>query len=224
MHSLSAIHKAQLLELDGVIQIHCERFSKIYEQGMAPDFVYWVESGLVKVTVGGRDRKEIVLRVIPAGGLFGLLGVLQGDERTGNAIALTRTGIFAIPRTAFLEYCDRHPEFWIYLAKLLAREQRALNHRIQLLVLYDVEYRLVSSLIQLSELCGPEEAGSPIHSIPLSQEDIAVVIGATRETTSNKLNYLAKRNLVLLGRRRVAIPSLDNLRAVLNDKDPASPA
>ena len=224
MFSLPQTHKTQLLELDGVTHMVVERFSKIYEKNGAPDFAYWVESGLVKISVTGHDRKEIVLRVIPAGGLFGVVGVLQGSQRTGDAVALTRTSIIAVPRAAFLEYCDRHPEFWIYLTKSMAQQQRALQERIQLLVLHDVHYRLVSSLLQLSELCGPDEPGSAMHSVPLSQEDIAVVIGATRETTSNKLNLLAKRRLVLLGRRRVAIPSLEKLRDALNGPGPESPA
>lgn len=216
-------HKTQLLELDGVTRIRGERFLKIYAQGEAADFVYLVESGLVKVMVTGLERTEIVLKVVPPGGLFGLIGVLQGSERTANAVALTRTTIIAIPAAGFLEYGDRYPEFWNYVTKSMAKDQAALHQRIQLLTLHDVQYRLVSSLIQLSEMCGSEEPGSPMHSIPLSQEDISVFIGATRETTSNKLNLLAKRKLVLLGRRRVAVPSLENLRAALNGKGSATP-
>lgn len=215
MFPLSAAIQQELISLDGVSKVKGERFYRIYAEGDRPDYVYLLDSGLVKASVTGRDDKEIVLSIVSPGHLFGLHGVLLERARSSHAVVLADAVFHEIPQRSFLQYCEQRPEVWRYLAQVLARRQGELHRKIQLLVLHDVEYRLLTSLLELAELCGPEEPNGSVYSIPLSQEDLADIIGATRETTSNKLNVLARRKLLVLGRRRVVISSLDALRAAL---------
>jgi DNA-binding IclR family transcriptional regulator len=56
------------------------------------------------------------------------------------------------------------------------------------------------------------------YSLPLSQSELASLIGATRETTSTTLNALARRGLIKLGRRLLVVPSADNLRVAVNER------
>lgn len=218
MLEFPAAHRKEILELGGAISVTGNRFLEIFREGDESSFLYLLESGLVKICARGSGDQEIVLRVLGPGGVFGLAGLLGDSPRTAHAVALSRVNIMAVPRGAVLDYCRHHPDFWAFLAKLLADHQAGLYRKIRMLVLHDVRYRLLSCLIELSEICGPDAPGSPIYSIPLSQEDLALIIGATRETTSNKLNELARRKLVILGRRRVVIGSLDNLRADLDGR------
>ncbi|MEO8661221.1 MAG: Crp/Fnr family transcriptional regulator [Bryobacteraceae bacterium] len=205
----------ELLKCEGITKIRGNRFDPLYLEAAEPDFVYIVESGLVKTSVRGPADKEIVLHIFPKGEIFGVVAAVLQRQHEDRATMLTEGTIAAIPKSAFDSYCQRNPNFWNYLTKLIAYRKTELHRKIQLLVLHDVEYRLVSCLIDLAEMADSQGTGGAMPSIPLSQEDLAVVIGATRETTSNKLNIMSRSNHVILGRKKVVVPSIERLRGLL---------
>jgi CRP/FNR family transcriptional regulator len=214
MPSLSVAHQKNFRELCGIAPLEAHRFRKIFEEGEQVDAVYLIESGLVKLSVSGPEKKEIVVRIAGPGNLIGVVDVLADVSRTYSASALTPARLLFVPNSTFRTYCEDHDDLCQDLLRELARQQVELYRKIQLLVLHDVRHRLVDSLIDLAMVCGAD--GEGMHSVPLSQEDLAVVIGATRETTSNKLNALAHQNLVVLARKRITIPSLEALRTSLD--------
>lgn len=217
MSSLSSLIRRELVHLDGVGRLHARRFKSIYTVGEAAASVYLLESGLVKVFRRDDDRREIVLNIIGSGELFGEQCLLLEGPHRASAEVLRDAAIYSIPAEIFLKFCEGHPEMWILLAQMLARRQASLQNKIEALVLKDVEQRLISCLLDLAEICGRDHSSAE-YSIPLSQEDVAKIIGATRETTSNKLNGLARKNLIHLGRRRVILTSLDALRTAANQR------
>ncbi|HBY59012.1 MAG TPA: hypothetical protein DEH78_04275, partial [Solibacterales bacterium] len=114
----------------------------------------------------------------------------------------------------FIGRCESEPAMWRSVAQHLGEQQETLHRRIDMLIRRDVEYRLATTLLDLAESFGPEQTGD--YVIPLSQEDFADLVGATRETASGKLNQFQKKRLVRLGRRRVVIARLEPLRALLD--------
>ncbi|MDX2153268.1 MAG: Crp/Fnr family transcriptional regulator [Bryobacteraceae bacterium] len=202
------------LLLDGRESSPTVRGQIIFSEGRPPEFVYFLHSGLVKVCRGASASKEIVLGVAHPGELFGLKNAILDKKHWDRATVLVSGELTAIPRLDFLKLCDSKPELWRIIARMLSERQEELHRRVEMLVLASVEQRLLSCLVELAEFgpYAPEEG----HSIPLSQGDLADIIGATRETTSNKLNRLAQRDLVVLGRRRVIVPRPAQLRTALN--------
>ena len=81
-----------------------------------------------------------------------------------------------------------------------------------MLCLHDVEYRILHYLAELSSLMKPVENGEG-YQVPITQLELADLIGATRETTSTTLNQLERRGLLKLSRRMLTIPSPDTLRS-----------
>ena len=75
-----------------------------------------------------------------------------------------------------------------------------------------MEYRIRTTSASLPLSVGSRNDGLQEYSIPLSQSELASLIGATRETTSTTLNALARRGLVRLGRRLLVISSMDHVR------------
>jgi CRP-like cAMP-binding protein len=214
MLSLPEAHQQNFRKLRDATPIEAQRFRKIFEEGERGDTVYLIESGLVKLSVSGPENKEIVVRMAGGGSLVGAVDVIADLPRACSATALAATRLTAVPYSTFRIYCEDHRDLSQELLRELARQQVQLYRTIQLLVLHDVRHRLIDSLIDLATICGAD--GNGTQSVPLSQEDLAVVIGATRETTSNKLNALAHQGLVVLARRRITIPSLEALRRSLD--------
>jgi CRP/FNR family transcriptional regulator len=101
---------------------------------------------------------------------------------------------------------------WRQVAEFLVMHKRRLERKIELLCLQDVEYRILYYLAELAGTVG-SRLNNQESSIPLSQGELASLIGATRETTSTTLNALARRSLIRLGRRQLIVISLDEVRS-----------
>jgi len=210
---LAQIVRADVLSLQGVTRFSPNRrFALLYSEGSPADSIYFLESGLVKTYKRATESKEIILEIIAPGELFGLQALGTVRQQQVSAEILQEGHIQVIPRDVFLQFCATRPEMWRLLADGLLVKNRQLEKKIELLCLQDVEYRILHFVLQLAETLG---AGEDNHerSIPLSQGELACLIGATRETTSTMLNNLARRGLLRLGRRQLFVPSLEGVRA-----------
>jgi CRP-like cAMP-binding protein len=215
--TLASLLRDTLLAGSAVTRIQrCRRFTVLYSPGSAPDSVYYLESGLVKIVKGGDggedDGKEVLLHLVHPAEIFGEESVLNDSARTASAEVVSEASIAIIPKDAFLSFCAREPEAWRMVAEQALRRTRHLEQKIELLAVRDVEYRILHYLAELAEVLGvPQPDGS--RSMSFSQGEIACLVGATRETTSTTLNSLARRGLVTLGRRRLVVAEPHLLRA-----------
>lgn len=215
--SLTAAVRADLLQSDTVTKFSPNRrFATVYSEGDPSESVYYVESGLVKLYKRDNENKEIIIQILASGELFGEQALGAESTRNVSAEILQEGVLYIIPRATFLNFCDERPALWRAVSELLITRKRDLEKKIELLCLQDVEYRILYYLAELATLFGVK-SGQEI-SVPLSQGELASLIGATRETTSTTLNNLARRGLIRLGRRQLIIPSLDDVRAAAQDR------
>ncbi len=192
------------------------RGATIYGPDSAADSVYFVDSGFVKLVQRGNDGKEVMLSIVAPGNVFGEQALYLGGVRSNSAQVLQEGAIYQIPRSVFLSFTESAPEALRGLCEALMHRQRDLEQKVGLLCLHDVEYRILHYLANLVTEFGA--AGSQEYSIPLSQSELAHLIGATRETTSTTLNNLARRGLLRLGRRMLMVSSVDAVRAAARER------
>lgn len=213
--ALAKLIREQLLGKEGVTRImQARRFTVLYSTNNPADSVFMLESGLVKIVKRGNDNKEVLLTLVRANEIFGEDALLIGGNRQSSAEILQEATLSIVPRDLFARFCNEHPDSWRLLAELLARRQQDLQQKIELLLMRDVEQRILLYLAELAEAVGiPEEGnGGNTCSIQLSQGEVASLVGATRETTSSTLNALARRGLVTLGRRKLVVADPNVLR------------
>jgi len=216
--SIAAIIRAELLHLDGVIKFAPNRrFTTLYSEGSPADSVLFLESGLVKLCKRGEEGKEIILQIVAPGELFGEQSLGGEHTRATSAEVLQEGAIYNIPRDLFLRFCDTRTDMWRYVAQLLIERKRNLEKKIELLCMQDVEYRILHYMAELASSFGTRLDGHE-YAIPLSQGELAGLIGATRETTSTTLNLLARKGLIRLGRRQLIVSSLDGVRNAARDR------
>jgi len=213
--------RGELIHLDGVTKFSPNRrFATVYSEGSPADTIFFVESGLVKIYKRGDDNKEIILQSVAPGELFAEQ-TLMGEQNRAIAAEVLQEGIiYVIPRDLLLRVCERRPELWREIAGFLALRQRQLEKKIELLCLYDVEYRILYYMAELASSFGSKNGAD--YSIPLSQGELASLIGATRETTSTTLNALARRGVIKLGRRQLIVPSIEGVLAAANHRTQAA--
>jgi len=221
-NSIAAVVRSELINLDGVTKFSPNRrFATVYSEGSALDSLFFLDSGLVKIYKRGDDNKEIILQIVAAGELFGEQALGSEPSRSISAEVLQEGVIYVIPKDVFLRACDNHPELWREMAGLLTVRKRQLEKKIELLCLRDVEYRILYYMADLARMFGAKANGAE-YSIPLSQGELASLIGATRETTSTTLNHLARRGVIKLGRRQLIVPSIDGVLEAANRRSQAA--
>ncbi len=220
--SIANVVRSELINLDGVTKFSPNRrFAAVYSEGGPLDSLFFLESGLVKIHKRGDDNKEIILQILGSGELFGEQALGAESSRNVAAEVLQEGIIYAIPRNIFLRVCDDHPELWREISLLLTTRKRQLEKKIELLCLRDVEYRILYYMADLARMFGAR-AGGAEYSIPLSQGELASLIGATRETTSTTLNALARKGVIRLGRRQLIVPSIDGVLEAANQRTQAA--
>jgi CRP/FNR family transcriptional regulator len=172
--------------------------------------VYFLDSGLVKIEKTADANRELLLSVVAAGEIFGEQGLL-GDTAFSFSAKVLESGVaYAIPTDVFQKFCERRPDVWRLVIQHLLERKQELERKVEHLCESDVKQRLVYYMQELARLnASGDTRGSVIH---ISQNELASLIGATRETTSTTLNALARQGLIELAHRLVRIPSLQALQ------------
>jgi CRP/FNR family transcriptional regulator len=186
----------------------------IYSAGTPANHVYFLDSGLVKIEKLSGLNKELLLNVVSAGEVFGEQAITGEGVFTSSAKALETGVAYSIPTDVFQRFCERRPDIWRLVAQHFIQRKDELERKIEHLCQSDVRQRLVYYLEELARLNPTREAGGNV--IHISQNELASLVGATRETTSTTLNALARQGVIALGHRLVMIPSIESLRDSAN--------
>jgi len=210
----------QILRTDGVQRLTpCRRSTVLFRAGDAAAHVFYVESGLVKILREGSDGRDLLITIVRGGELFGEECTFFDAPRETTAEMLTDGVVYAIPVGVFTQTLRDTPQSWELLATFQAKRKRALERKLDLLFLRDVEQRILRTLLELADIFGGTESR---FTVQLSQSEVANLIGATRETTSTTLNAMARRGVISLGRRIITVPSIETLIAA--SRNPVAPA
>lgn len=220
MPSLAAAARSALLASPEVTELtSLRRSTSLFSQGQPADSLYVIEEGMVKLTRTSAGTGRIILGIFGPGMVVGEEALLEGDEETyyADAEVLAPSTAIRAPRGVVAQALAQSPEFSTAFYAGIIRQKATLAQKVELLCLHDVEYRILHYLEQLSSLA-PKQEGAEGHQLPITQLELADLIGATRETTSTTLNQLERRGLVKLSRRLLTIPSPQALAAAAHAK------
>jgi len=208
---LASLPEPQLRELLSLARRRrFDRHEVIFHEGDPGDAVHLINQGRVGLRVTTPLGDTVTLRILGPGAVFGELALLDPAPRNATVVALERTETLALHRDHFEELRRQHPEVDRILIDSLVAEVRRLSiHLLEALyvpVPRRVELRLVDLVQQYGD--GHEE---PVD-IPLTQEDIAELCGASRTTVNKVLRDLEAEGLVTMSRGHIRIPEPQHLR------------
>lgn len=217
--SLASAARSALLSLSDVNRLTSLRRSMIlYSQGQVADSLYLIEEGLIKLTRINDTGSRIILSIHGPDHLFGEeVFVEENPTYYAEAEVLTTSSLVRIPHQALRHVLETNPALVSPVLNYILLQKQELARKVELLCLHDVEYRILHYLAELSKLVKPAEDGES-YQLPITQLELADLVGATRETTSTTLNQLERRGLVKLSRRLLTIPSPATLREATVDK------
>ncbi len=202
-------------ERDAVLEAARERrFDKgevVFHEGDPADAMHLLVSGRLVVQVATPDGERASLNVLGPGDHVGELALLpHGGHRSASVTALENATTRVLTAHAFRDLCDRHPAVQGLLVDLLAERVKELSNRLLETMYLPLDRRLYRSLDQLGRSYA--EPGRP-PVVPLTQEQLADLVGGTRPTVNQILQRLADEGIIELGRGRLVIRDLGALRA-----------
>jgi CRP-like cAMP-binding protein len=212
MAQLAPSDRAALEALGVIRRYRAGRFVML--EGDRISHVIILREGRVKVTSTMPDGRELLLAVRGPGDLIGELSALDDDDGVCSAAveAIEPLVAHVIAREVFLDYVQRHPPALVVVARSLATRLKGSDRRRVDVGSYDTTRRVARILVELAERHGhPTAAGIEI-GVALSQEELAGLITASRESVARSLTALRRRGFVVTGRRSIVVRDLDGLR------------
>jgi CRP/FNR family transcriptional regulator/CRP/FNR family cyclic AMP-dependent transcriptional regulator len=169
------------------------------------DSLYLIVSGRVRVTILADDGREIVLAVLGEGDFFGEMSLLDNEPRSATAIAMEDTEVLIIHQKEFFSIVEKRPPILIKLLSVISARLRKANHQIGSLALLDVYGRVARVLLDLAQEQGTRLKDGRISFRRPTHQEIANMIGATRETVSRMISDLHRQGYIEIAGKNVII-------------------
>ncbi len=159
----------------------------LFEAGDEPDSLFVVLAGRIAIAIGNRpfDHRESVIALMDEGDLFGEMGMLDTRPRSAGARALEPSTVLEIPYNAVRDQLDNSTHLLWNVIRMLSQRLRAMDQALADSVFLDVTGRTAKRLLDLS-------GGSDEFTLPVTQEELAGMVGASRERVNKAIASFIK--------------------------------
>ena len=203
-------------ELDAIYKLsftkNCPKDTVILLENEEGDTLFIIINGKVKVTTFSESGKEVIFSILNEGDFFGDMSLLDGKPRSATVISMEDSKLRLIRRYDFNNLIEKHPRIALRLLEELTLRLRKADERIESLAFLDVTGRVAGILLQLAEEHGEKtDTGSLIRSRPTHQE-LANMVGTTRETVSRVLKQLENKQYVSMNGKEINIIDPENFK------------
>jgi len=196
----------------GVTVVELARAERLFEEGASGNQLYVILDGKIKLTRAAADGRENLLSVLGPGEMFGELSLFDPRPRTASATAVTDSRLAALAHDDLRSWLTGRPDVALHLLRALAQRLRRANDVMADLVFTDVPGRVAKALLDLSDRFGtPQEDGLQVNH-DLTQEELAQLVGASRETVNKALADFAARGWLQLSAKSVLLIEPERLR------------
>jgi CRP-like cAMP-binding protein len=183
----------------------------VFVEGEPGDRLYIVISGKVKIGRRAPDGRENLLTIMGPSDMFGELSIFDPGPRTSSATTITEVRAVPMDRETVRAWIADRPEIAEKLLRVLARRLRRTNHDLADLIFTDVPGRVAKQLLRLAQRFGTQDGDVLRVSHDLTQEEIAQLVGASRETVNKALSDFAHRGWIRLEGKSVLISDSERL-------------
>jgi CRP/FNR family cyclic AMP-dependent transcriptional regulator len=192
-------------ELDVVRAVAAEKsYQKnavVLTEGEMGDSLYMIQSGKVKVFIGDEDGREIILKILSAGDFFGEMSMIDKQPRSASVTTIEASTFLVLTHAMFEKCVEQAPKIGNMVMRMLAQRVREADRKIGTLALMDVYGRVASTLLELSVYSD----GKLMVGEKLSQQDLANMVGASREMVNRILKDLSDRGFISIESKSITI-------------------
>ncbi|MBL8515475.1 MAG: Crp/Fnr family transcriptional regulator [Betaproteobacteria bacterium] len=189
------------LVTDMTIEKQVPKNSVVITEGEVGDSLYAIMSGRVKVFIGDEEGREIILKMLGPGDVFGEMSLIDRQPRSASVSTLEPCVFKVLSHSSFEICLDRAPRIAIGVMNALAKRLRDADRKITTLALMDVYGRVAHTLLELAV----HSNGKLLVGQKLSQQDIANMVGASREMVNRILKDLSERGYITVESKSITI-------------------
>lgn len=174
--------------------------------------LHFIRDGHVKIVLITEAGKETLLALFSAGDCFGEIAALDGGPRSATAVAVERTETLALLRDDLIAFLREHPDFALEVIALLATRLRRLDARLEDAYFLDLDGRLARCLLDLAEEVGERTHDGVRVRMPLSQTDLAAMLGSTRVSVNRLLGVYQDAGMIAVESDALVIKDIEGVR------------
>jgi CRP/FNR family transcriptional regulator, cyclic AMP receptor protein len=189
-----------------------DRGESIFFKGDDGDTLYVIVSGEVKIVLAAPDGQESILIVLGEGDFFGEMALFDAKPRSADAVAIGPTTTLTLHRREFEQFVRENPEVAFPIFRSLTARLRRTTHRLEDVMFLDLATRVAKKLLQLAAKHGVEMPRGVRIDLPLSQQELAEMVGATRPRVNEQLRRLAQDGLIEVDRQTITLLRPRDLR------------
>jgi len=195
---------------------HYRKHETIFREGDPGEKFYVIISGSVAVVRVNADGRETILSLLRPNDFFGEMSIFDTAVRSASVRTVSPSGVAHIEREDFLSLLERTPRMGRMLVVALAERLRSANALIASATTRDIRARLATLLLSLAERFGEATEDGTRISVRLTNQEMANMIGTTRETVNRTLNRLWDEHVIDMRTSRVVILQRERLQALVS--------
>ena len=193
-------------------EVELSRGASAFHEGDQGDQLYVIMSGKIKLGRTASDGRENLVAVLGPGEIFGEMALFDPSPRSTAATAVSETQLAGLNHENLMKVLERNPAVSQQLLQALARRLRRTNENLADLVFSDVPGRVAKALLDLADRFGSTTEDGVHVPHDLTQEELAQLVGASRETVNKSLAEFVSRGWIRLEGRAVTLLDIDRLR------------
>ena len=186
----------------------------VYLPGDRAQGIFFLALGRVKISKVTRDGKELTLAYRTSSDFFGEPCLLEGGPREEMAEAMEATTAIEVDRETLDHVLVTNGAAAYWFARALIARRKDLESRVEQLIFKDVGAKLAELLLELGQQHGIEDKRGVVVALKITHQEMANLIGSTRETVSLTLSQFKKKGLIQSEGRRVILADREGLRAL----------
>lgn len=186
----------------------------VFAIGSPGDNMMAVLNGTVRISVPAPDGKELLLAILQPGEVFGELAVLDGKERSADAIANSPCTLAILDRRDILSFLEQHPAVWLKLISVLCDRLRHADQQLSEVALLQLPARLAKTMLRILKT-EPRSMASPGQpTIHLNQQELANMVGGTRERVNKCLASWRREGILKVSEGKIIISNIPALELI----------
>lgn len=178
----------------------------IFAKGSPGRSMMAVLDGSIRISSTAGGGREVVLAIIRAGEIFGEIALLDGGERTADAIAMTDCDMLIIDHRDFIPFLERRGDLCVKLLRILCRRLRQTDEQVEAALFERLEGRVAKALMRLAGVSDDGRKPSAPVRLRVTQQELAGMVGASRESVNKQLHIWQRGGYLELGKRQIVIP------------------
>lgn len=183
----------------------------VFMEGEPREAVYFIEEGTVKIFKVDEEGNEQVINILQKGEMFPHIGFFDTTPYPATAEVMERTVLFLIRIEDFDNLLMEQPAIAVKVMKIMGQKIRMLQQRVQELISQDIRHRIARTLFRLSQEVGKKVPDGIRIEMPITNRDLANMVGSSRETINRILGQMKKEHILETDRHGILIYDIHRL-------------